>query len=114
MGTTVLDPGASPSPLHLYAHCLRGHPGGVTLLAINLSRTASESLTLTSRAERYTLSSPQLDATTVQLNGDLLALGVGDVVPNLRGIPVAAGPVSLAPATITFFALAEANNANCR
>jgi hypothetical protein len=39
MGTTVLDAGASPSPdLHLYAHCLRNHPGGVALLAINADR----------------------------------------------------------------------------
>jgi len=30
-----------PAPaLHLYAHCLRGHPGGVALLAINTGRTA--------------------------------------------------------------------------
>ncbi len=36
MGTTVLDPGPSAAPgLHLYAHCLRGQPGGVALLAIN-------------------------------------------------------------------------------
>ena len=41
MGTTVLDAGASPSAnLHLYAHCLRGQPGGVALLAINADRTA--------------------------------------------------------------------------
>ena len=42
MGTTVLDPGASPSPnLHLYAQCLRNHPGGVAVLAINADRTDS-------------------------------------------------------------------------
>ena len=29
MGTTVLDAGPSRGALHLYAHCLRGHPGGV-------------------------------------------------------------------------------------
>lgn len=36
MGTTVLDPGVANGPgLHVYAHCLRGTPGGVSLLAIN-------------------------------------------------------------------------------
>ena len=47
MGTTVLDPGLSTaSSLHLYAHCLRGQPGGVALLAINTDRSASQSLDL--------------------------------------------------------------------
>ena len=42
MGTTVLDAGPSPSEnLHLYAQCLRGKPGGVTLLAINADREAA-------------------------------------------------------------------------
>ena len=45
MGTTVLDAGASPAPsLHLYAHCLRGQPGGVALLAINTIRQHRTSL----------------------------------------------------------------------
>jgi heparanase 1 len=114
MGTTVLDAGPSRSALHLYAHCLRGHPGGVTLLAINLSRTQSESLMLPNAAEHYTLSSPQLEATSVELNGSTLALGAGDALPSLRGVAVPAGRVSLAPATITFLTLAGANNASCR
>ena len=47
MGTTVLDVGAAPtSSLHLYAHCLRGKPGGVALLAINADRSKAQNLTL--------------------------------------------------------------------
>ena len=41
MGTTVLQPGTSPSAdLHLYAHCLRGAEGGVAVLAINAGAMA--------------------------------------------------------------------------
>ena len=42
MGTTVLDPGPAPTPtptVHLYAQCTKNQPGGVTLLALNLSPT---------------------------------------------------------------------------
>jgi heparanase len=40
MGTTVLDSGVEIAEgRHVYAHCLRGPPGGVTLLVINNSRT---------------------------------------------------------------------------
>jgi hypothetical protein len=39
MGTTVLESGVPiRKGLHLYAHSLRGHPGGVALLAINKDR----------------------------------------------------------------------------
>ena len=42
MGTTVLESGVPIQPgLHVYAHCLRGTPGGVALLAINTDKTAS-------------------------------------------------------------------------
>ncbi|MCS3731506.1 hypothetical protein FHR88_006592 [Bradyrhizobium betae] len=40
MGTTVLDSGVEiAEERHVYAHCLRGSSGGVTLLVINNSRT---------------------------------------------------------------------------
>ena len=118
MGTTVLDPGASPTPsLHLYAHCLRGRPGGVALLAINTDRAASHSLELTMAAERYTLSAPSLENledTHAQLNGAELKLGTGDGLPPLTGLPTDSRHVTFAPATISFLAIATANNASCR
>ena len=118
MGATVLDPGASPAPsLHLYAHCLRGQPGGVALLAINTDQTASHSLELTRAAERYTLSAPSpknLDNAHVQLNGAELKMGTGDEVPRLTGVPTGSGNVMFAPATISFLAIPMANNASCR
>ena len=47
MGTTVLDAGVPVrSGLHVYAHCQRGVPGGVTLLVINPDRKAPHALRL--------------------------------------------------------------------
>ena len=118
MGTTVLDAGASPAPsLHLYAHCLRGQPGGVALLAINTDQAASHSLELTTAAERYTLSVPSvqnLEDTRIQLNGTELKLGIGDAVPQLASAPTQSGEITFAPATISFLAIPAANNASCR
>jgi len=118
MGTTVLNPGASPAPsLHLYAHCLRGQPGGVALLAINADRTASQSLELSTAAERYTLSVPSarnLEDTHVQLNGAELKLGANDELPAFTSEPTGSGHVTFAPATISFLAIPKANNTSCR
>lgn len=115
MGPTVLDPGLSaPSSLHVYSHCLRGQAGGIALLAINTDRSAPQSLDIGMAAERYTLAAPSLDAGTVQLNGSDLKLGADDALPALTGIPTASGQLTLAPDTITFLAVPNANNASCR
>lgn len=115
MGDTVLDPGAAPTPqVRLYAQCLKQHPGGVTLLAMNLDRTAAHAITLPVKAERYTLTAPHLESQTVKLNGKVLRADAAGNVPALTGVPVAAGKVRLAPASITFLAVAGANNASCR
>jgi hypothetical protein len=118
MDTTVLDAGPSPAPtLHLYAHCLRGQPGGVALLAINTDRTVSQSLNLPTAAERYTLSVPSvenLEDMHVQLNGTELKLGADDAIPEFAGVPTSSGRLTFAPATLTFLAIPNANNASCR
>jgi heparanase 1 len=115
MGTIVLDPGASSVPrLHLYAHCLRGKPGGIALLAINQDRTGSQSLDLAMPARRYTLTAAGLTDMRVQMNGRELRLGAHDELPSLEGEPVAAGHLDLAPASITFLAIADAANPACR
>lgn len=113
MGTTVLDAGPSRPGLHLYAQCLPGHPGGVTLLAINNSPSQSASVELPLAAQRYTLSAAKLQDRRVQLNGHALALGNDDALPPLQGAPVAAGRIALAPATISFLAMADAGNPAC-
>jgi hypothetical protein len=115
MGTTVLEAGSAPAPdLYLYAHCLRGHAGGVALLAINADRTAAKEITLPVKAERYSLTAANLMENKVELNGRLLAVGAEDALPSLDGVATRAGTVELAPASITFFGIADAKNAACR
>jgi heparanase len=110
MGTTVLDAGPSREGLHLYAHSLRDHPGGVALLVINNDKTASQSLNLTTAAERYTLTAKNLTDRLVQLNANDLKLGPNDVLPELKGIPTKSGQLTFAPASITFLAMRDARN----
>jgi heparanase 1 len=115
MGRTVLDSGApTRAGFHLYAHCLRGTPGGVGLLAINNSRTQPTAIEFATGAERYTLQAQPLEATQVQLNGQQLELRPGDELPDLRAEPIPAGAIELAPASITFLAVTGAENPNCR
>lgn len=113
MGTTVLNAGPSRPGLHVYAQCLKGHPGGVTVLAINNSRTAPSGLDLPMASQRFTLSAAKLEDANVQLNGHVLALGADNALPPLDGEAIAAGHVSLAPATISFFAVEHARNPAC-
>jgi hypothetical protein len=114
MGATVLNPGASPaSSLHIYAHCLADHPGGVAILAINASRDAPQLLELPLPSDRYTLTAKNLQDRTVMLNGAELGLTASDELPSLHGAAVPAGSVTLAPASITFLAVSNAHNASC-
>lgn len=114
MGATVLDAGSSPSPdLHLYAHCLSGHPGGVALLAINADRTSSQQLAVPVKSDRYTLTAKNLTDTTVELNGNELNVNSNGDVPSLTGAATTAGNVVLAPASITFLAIPNAKNDSC-
>ena len=114
MGTVVLNAGSPREGLHLYAQCLRGHPGGVALLAINNSRTDPSEITLPTASIRYTLSAPTLESASVMLNGQSLQLNPNDDLPDINGRATAAGPMHFAPATITFVAIPEAANAACR
>ncbi len=115
MGTTVLDSGVPlRAGLHAYAQCLRGTPGGVALLVINTDEAASQTLTLPTKAERYTLSATNPLSRQVQLNGTDLTLGSNDDLPRLAGMPTPAGDLTLPPATITFLAVPGAGNRSCR
>jgi hypothetical protein len=114
MGTTVLDVDGAQTPgLHLYAQCLRDHPGGVAVLAINASRTDSRTLTLPGKYSQYTLTSSDLLTPTVMLNGVELKLTDDGNLPALNGA-AHKGAATLSPASITFFALDGAKNNACR
>jgi heparanase 1 len=114
MGATVLDLHTSPIPnVYVYAHCLRNHSGGVTLLVINADRQQVHEITVPSEAERYTLTAKQLQDTTVQLNGKTLELNRDGDVPQFLGQSMRAGHISFAPTSITFLEITNADNSNC-
>ncbi len=115
MGTTVLNPGAfSAAGLHVYAHCLREKPGGVTVLVINANRAASQSLDVPLAAERYTITAENLLSKQVQLNGNEVSLGADDAMPPLTAMSTETGNLRFAPASITFLAIPNANNSACQ
>jgi Glycosyl hydrolase family 79, N-terminal domain len=112
MGTIVLDAGTHKG-VHLYAHCRRGVPGAVTLLAINTDRTNAATLRLPVPSERYTLSADQLQSADVKLNGTILELGANDDLPRFAAVTSPPGPIEIGPATITFFTVGDARNPAC-
>lgn len=113
MGRIVLNAGTAAG-LHLYAHCHPSIPGGVTLLAINTSGTATHGVKLPLASERYTLHAARLRSASVRLNGRMLALSAGGSLPDFAAVPTPAGEIRLAPATITFLVIPGAANPACR
>jgi heparanase 1 len=114
MGATVLDAEISiAAGQHVYAHCQRDRPGGVTLLVVN-NDSSTHALETSLAGKRYTLSAEPLENREVKLNGQVLKLGDGDDLPALEGLATAAGPVEFAPATITFLTQEGTGNEACR
>jgi heparanase 1 len=114
MGTTVLDSGIEIAEgRHVYAHCLRGAPGGVTLLVINNSRTKT-AVEMPLESKRYTLSAEPLQNGDVELNGVALKVDDRGDLPAIEGAATAAGSVLFAPSTITFLAIERSGNSACR
>jgi hypothetical protein len=113
MGTTVLDSGVEIAEgRHVYAHCLRGAPEGVTLLVINNSRTET-AVEMPFESKRYTLSAEPLQNADVELNGAKLKVDDSGDLPAIEGAATAAGSVSFAPGTITFLAIDRSGNSAC-
>jgi hypothetical protein len=99
--------------LHVYAHCQRGVTGGVTLLVINNDPDAPHGFSIADATKRYTLDETNLADGMVRLNGATLALSDTDHLPRLKGVATPPGPVTFAPATITFLAVPTAANPAC-
>jgi Glycosyl hydrolase family 79, N-terminal domain len=114
MGRIVLDPAVRAEPgLHLYAHCQRGTPGGVSLLIINVGREW-HAVTLPVASERYALRATNLQDNRVQLNDTTLRLDADNNLPKIAGGRTMAGALSIAPASITFVTIPDAANKACR
>ena len=117
MGTRVLNAGVPIAEgRHVYAHCLKGTPGGVALLAIN---NGAQAVTLdlgsgAREAQLWQLTAPTLRSRSVLLNGQPLALTVDGQIPATPSQPLAAGATPLPAHSISFLALPRAGNAACR
>jgi hypothetical protein len=115
MGNTVLESGVPiQAGLHVYAHCQRGTPGGVSVLVINTDTSASHTLMVDNASERYTLDAANLQDGTVRLNGHPLQLDTNDDLPRLGGAPTATGTVTFAAASVNFLAIPTAANSACQ
>ena len=102
----------TPNPaLRLYAHCLKGRPGGVAVVAINLSDARSD-LAFRGNGTVYALSGID-DNRGVALGGVPLTLGARDALPLLKGASTN-GSVSVSPAGVTFVAFPQARSKSCR
>lgn len=112
VGTQVLDAGAIKPGLHVYAHCLRGTPGGITVIAINL-KSSPANIRASRPAEVYALTSRELTSKTVLLNGKALAVDAEDALPAITPVKQDGRRVVLAGHSVNFIALPEARNPNC-
>jgi hypothetical protein len=114
MGPIVLSAGpAAENDLYIYAHCQRGRPGGVTVLAINTGSAARE-LEAPVAGQGYTLTARDLDSRVVQLNGhDLQATAEGKL-PGIAGVSARPGRLPLPPTSITFVTFPDAANKACQ
>jgi heparanase len=113
MGPIVLAPPASSSPeLRLYAHCLRGTPGGVGLLALNTG-TAAQILGVGRRALGWTLIGQPVDTRAITVNGRAPGLNAKGNLTGLSGAPIT-GDLHIPAQSIAFIAVRDAGNLACR
>ena len=107
MGTKVYEAGKGAPGVYLFAHNMKGHNDGITLLVLN-TKKASATINIASGGEQYTLSSNDLQSDHVQLNGQDLKLSDDDMLPAIKGKKINAGNVQLPSASITFITFKSA------
>ncbi len=107
MGTKVYEAGKGAPGIYLFAHNMKGHNDGITLLVLNTNKV-SAIINIPSGAEQYTLNSNDLQSDHVQLNGEDLNLSGDDMLPVIKGKKITEGNVELPPASITFITFESA------
>jgi heparanase len=112
MGRKVLASPASTTPeLRLYAHCLRGQPGGVAVLAMNIGETPREvdvghpSSTWLMTGDTPEMVSMLVNGHSPRLNADGALHGLDSTEPQSR--------LTMPPRSIAFIAVAGVNNPAC-
>lgn len=113
VGTQVLDAGELAPGLHVYAHCLRGTRGGVTVMAINLESAPARIDAASGSAELYALTAPELTSRVVLLNGTPLAIGADDTLPDIVPETLDGEQIELAGHSVNFITFPQAANRHC-
>ncbi len=86
MGPKVYEAGNGSPGVYVFAHNMKGHESGMTILVINTNRTSAV-VAIPSDAEQYSLTSTELQSKTVQLNGQGLKLDENDQLPTSKAAP---------------------------
>ncbi len=107
MGTEVYEAGNGAPGVYLFAHNTKGHEGGITLLVINTSKKARP-IHIPADAEQYTLTSKEIEGTSVMLNGTELKLTPDNALPAINGKAIKSGKVELPATSISFITFKNA------
>jgi heparanase 1 len=113
MATTVLAPPPAPSAdVRLYAHCLRGAPGGVALLAINLG-DKTQPVATGAAGSAWVVTADHLESVNVTVNGRSPRLEDSGALSGLDAADFR-DSVAVPGKAIAFIAAPSARNAACR
>ncbi len=107
MGTEVYEAGNGAPGVYLFAHNTKGHQNGITLLVINTNKKVAP-IDIPSDAEQYTLTSKEIEGTTVMLNGKELKLESNNALPAINGKAIKNGKVELPATSISFITFKNA------
>ncbi len=107
MGPKVYEAGNGLPGVFVFAHNMKGHVDGMTILMINTNKT-SVAAAIPSDAEQYSLTSTELQGKSVLLNGQELKLDENDQLPAFKSRSIKSGNVTLPATSISFFTIAEA------
>jgi heparanase len=114
MGNRVLKPGVvSEQATRVYAQCSVHGSGAVTVVVLNMDKTAAYDIGVPMDGQRYILSSADLLSRSISLNGIELRLLAKGALPPLTGDPFRAGVLHLPPTSITFLVFSGAKNPAC-
>jgi hypothetical protein len=113
MGTVVLEPAVQKdAAVRVYAHCMPGRNGGVTVVALNTDGK-ERTISISERGERFTLAAHDLSSAKLLINGIELNAEPDGTVPVIRGEVIDAGNASLPPLSSTFITFPKARNKSC-
>ena len=101
MGTQVFDLTNTIEGLNVYIHNLKGVDNGYAALLINPSEKAVD-FHLTENAEQYLLTAKELVSKEIQLNGKVLKLESDTTMPDIKGVSVSKGELSVPAHSIMF------------